>query len=92
MSTSVHQGTLGGRSLTEEGNSGFLFSKKALTPSVWSLCNVSSGNHTIPADQTYGPPNIWEITLESSKCAPSAESAPRHINDRLRCDANGLTF
>lgn len=60
VSTSVHQGKLGGVSLTEAGKLGFLFSKKALTPSFWSLRSVSVARNYTPtagtrhtAQQTY---------------------------------------
>lgn len=58
VSASIHQGTLAGASLTDCEKLGFLFSKKALTPSFWSLCHVSIAstykNRERTASQTCG--------------------------------------
>lgn len=75
ISTSDHQGYLAGPSDSNTAlKSGFLFSKNALTPSVWSF-----------------PRNIWYKIPDSSKCASSGDSGPRHINPRFNTDAMGLT-
>lgn len=41
---------------------------------------------------TYPAPNIWQIMLDSSRCASSGDAGPRHISARFSVDAMGLTF